>query len=486
MSIGLELIRAIIEAGDADAARLLRPAHFTSNEREAADFFLGFYRDHGAIPSERVMRRHGHRLPHADGPVTYCLQRLRQRSMYIAISDHRRAFGRAMSAGDMDAAAAAVAAMSDGIDRARVSMSSDFAITNAPALLAENIPPVQFVVPGLIPVGLTLIAGKPKSRKSYLCVDLCHAVSTGTEVLGRECNVSDVLYICLEGGRPLLQQRIREVSGDEVSPNFDLRTEFPPLKDGGLELLRDWLSQHRRGAMVVIDTFAHVRTPTRSGTYSYWQDVDDLRPLSNLAHEFGAAIVVVHHCKKAATDDPLDEISGSTGLAATPDSLLVLKKDPRDRDTAFLYSRSRNAREMDIALAWSNDDHRFTVVGDADEYRRSGQQQLVMTALQRAARSSEPIMSRRDIADETGIPYDSVGVVLMRLVGSNDIVRRGTGRYSLARIGRVPDLEDHTDDELASPWTVRHRSRPVPAQELDDPDDGDMPEDDGEEPATVH
>src|SRR5205814_8251373 len=40
-------------------------------------------------------------------------------------------------------------------------------------------PPVRYVLPGYIPEGVTLLAGKPKVGKSWLALDLCIASSAG-------------------------------------------------------------------------------------------------------------------------------------------------------------------------------------------------------------------------------------------------------------------------------------------------------------------
>src|SRR5512139_3948027 len=42
-------------------------------------------------------------------------------------------------------------------------------------LLTANYPPLKFVVPGLIPVGLTILAGRPKEGKSWLALQIALA-----------------------------------------------------------------------------------------------------------------------------------------------------------------------------------------------------------------------------------------------------------------------------------------------------------------------
>jgi len=59
------------------------------------------------------------------------------------------------------------------------------AMMSARDLQAIEFPPVKWIVPDLIPEGLTLFAGKPKLGKSWLALQLGLGIATGGEVLGR-------------------------------------------------------------------------------------------------------------------------------------------------------------------------------------------------------------------------------------------------------------------------------------------------------------
>src|SRR5688572_10883597 len=45
-------------------------------------------------------------------------------------------------------------------------------------------PPIRYVVPGYITEGITILAGRPKLGKSWLCLDLAVAVASGGITLG--------------------------------------------------------------------------------------------------------------------------------------------------------------------------------------------------------------------------------------------------------------------------------------------------------------
>ena len=46
-------------------------------------------------------------------------------------------------------------------------------------LTSQTFAPVEYVVPGLIPEGLTLLVAAPKVGKSWMVLDLAHAAATG-------------------------------------------------------------------------------------------------------------------------------------------------------------------------------------------------------------------------------------------------------------------------------------------------------------------
>ena len=74
--------------------------------------------------------------------------------------------------------------------------------------------PVSYVLPGLIPDGLTILAAKPKAKKSWLMPDIAIAVAAGRFVLGDlKPAEGDVLYLALEDSQRRLQQRMDKLLG---------------------------------------------------------------------------------------------------------------------------------------------------------------------------------------------------------------------------------------------------------------------------------
>ena len=89
----------------------------------------------------------------------------------------------------------------------------------AEELLSTPLPPVKWIIPGLLPAGLTLFADPSKAGKSWLTLWLCLQVAQGKPVWGREIESRTVLYLSLEDTLNRLQDRLFRLVGSE-----DVRT----------------------------------------------------------------------------------------------------------------------------------------------------------------------------------------------------------------------------------------------------------------------
>ena len=67
----------------------------------------------------------------------------------------------------------------------------------AKKLYDMKLPPIRFVVEGLLPQGLHVFAGPPKIGKSWLLMQLALAVASGKPFWGLETEQGSVLSLCL-------------------------------------------------------------------------------------------------------------------------------------------------------------------------------------------------------------------------------------------------------------------------------------------------
>ena len=76
---------------------------------------------------------------------------------------------------------------------------------SADKLYYKTFKPNRALVEGIIPKGLTVIAGSPKIGKSWMALDLAIAVASGGSFLGRPVKQAGVFYLCLDDTEQRIQ-----------------------------------------------------------------------------------------------------------------------------------------------------------------------------------------------------------------------------------------------------------------------------------------
>jgi len=302
-----------------------------------------------------------------------------------------------------------------------------------------KLPEVRWAVPDIVPEGVTLLAGKPKLGKSWFTLGLGVATATGAVALGtKRVEQGECLYLALEDNPRRLQKRLDKLlSGSPAPEGLHIALEWPRLNEGGAEALDEWLEVHPDARLVVVDTLKKVRARASGNRNVYDVDYEALEPLLPLAAEHGVAIVVVHHTRKLGATDPLDEISGSTGLSGGVDGALVLKRD-RGRADAYLHVTGRDIEEeQELALRWDPTTARWCIVGDADEYRMGEERAAVLRVLKNANGPLSP----KDVAEAIAKNSGAVRELLSQMVKSGEVVNVSYGKYTV----KSPDTPDSPD-----------------------------------------
>jgi hypothetical protein len=291
------------------------------------------------------------------------------------------------------------------------------------ALESTEFPPVSWIVEGLIPEGLTLLAGKPKIGKSWWALDLAIAVAgDGWAMCGLKPISGDVLYCALEDNRRRLKRRMRKLIEKGWPPRLALTTRWRRLNEGGIADLQSWCETAANPRLVILDTLAGVR-PIKTNA-GYAEDYDALADLHRLANDLGIAVVVLHHTRKMHAEDPIDEISGTLGLSGAADTVMVLN---RTSAGATLYGRGRDIEEFEHAVEFNKESCRWRIRGDAEDVRRSDNSRAILAVL---ADAEEP-MAPKEIGTATGIKDELVRQTLHRLATKAEIVKVGHGKYRL-------------------------------------------------------
>ena len=321
-------------------------------------------------------------------------------------------------------------------------------IVNAVDLLNSEFKPPRWAVPDLLMEGLALLAGRPKLGKSWLALGLGVDVASGSQALGKIRTIAgEVLYLALEDGERRMQERLQLVLGDRPPPPLlSFAYDWPKFDDteGGLELLAEWMTTHPLARLIVIDTFKRVRPAEKGGSKRLYDlDYDALAPLAALAREHGIAVVVVFHARKGEADDPLDLVSGTTGLSGACDAVFVLRRE-RGQADASLFVTGRDIEERDMAMKWHGDTaDRFwwEWIGEAEDYRLSAERRMIVDVI-----AEMPGCKPAEIAGALNKPVGGVRYLLFKMVRESQVRCRNGAYY--------PTTNAANADNAANPPTT--------------------------------
>lgn len=296
------------------------------------------------------------------------------------------------------------------------------ALHTARDLQGRSFPPIKWIVPGLLPEGLTILMGAPKLGKSWLTLDIALGVARGGEVLGQTCDQGGVLLLALEDNERRLQDRLRKIAGESDWPEaLAYSTDWPRLNAGGIEAIESWIDTALNPRLIVVDTLAMVKPAATGKGNAYEQDVAALRPLHQLASARRVSVVVVTHKRKMEADDPLEGISGTNGLTGTADTTIALIRGTGPGE-GILYGRGRDLAELERAVMLK--DCRWTINGEPLEANKGDTWRQIMRAVR------EGHGTPAEITEATGIEGATVRQQLGRMVKQGALTKTGRGEYT--------------------------------------------------------
>ena len=252
-------------------------------------------------------------------------------------------------------------------------------------LLDMDLPPIKFIVDRLIPQGLHILAGAPKTGKSWLLLLLCLKVSSGEPFWNHRTAKGSVLYLCLEDSPNRIQERLSELT--EAAPaNLHFATSVETLTDGMTEQIEAFIAEHPDTNLIVIDTLQKVRTALMDAN-PYAADYKDISILKSLADKHGSTIIAVQHLRKQFDNDPHAMVTGSTGLLGAADGSYVLKKEKVGDDTAKLFIRGRDIEEQIFTIRFDSESMEWLFISSdtpqTDSVKSDSVLSLLVSYLQR-------------------------------------------------------------------------------------------------------
>ncbi len=291
--------------------------------------------------------------------------------------------------------------------------------------------PAVPVVEDLFFPGFTLLAGRPKSGKSWLALQTALAVARGTPLCQwlQVPKGGPVLYVALEEPRQRTTARMRKLQrpGDSVEALDNIRFVYsiPPMLAGGAAVLDAALTEWP-ALLVIIDTVrAFTRIRQRGNTDAVQVDYDVSDTLRQLAAKHRTALIGVEPTRKMP-GDVIDSVIGTSGTTAGCDAVVGLSLTPGG-DTV-LTARGREHEELSYAMRLNNSPDKFgwEIFGSGDEARQSSERAEIIELLRHEA----PLTPAK-VALMLKKNANAVRAMLSRMVAAGRIVKQGNG-YVLA------------------------------------------------------
>ncbi|MCI0387086.1 winged helix-turn-helix transcriptional regulator, partial [Streptomyces sp. CNQ085] len=137
---------------------------------------------------------------------------------------------------------------------------------------------------------------------------------------------------------------------------------------------------------------------------------------------YGVAVVLVHHVRKAGSDDFLTEVSGTNGLAGAADATLVLKR-ARGKADGVLHVTGRDVDEAEYALQFHAAAGAWQLLeGPASDHTIGDTRAVILRHVR-----SNPGCKPKDIAEATGIDPGLVRQTCVRMVNDAQLIRDSGG-----------------------------------------------------------
>ena len=232
------------------------------------------------------------------------------------------------------------------------------------ALVERDIPdPVRLCDPWAIE-GVNLIAGRPKLGKTTLVRQKMAAAVVGADYLDSSFpNPIRCAFLSLEEGELLCRAKFKMAGfSDEALAGIQLHFDWPRGREGA-DMLDRYLHKNPEIHYVAVDSLTRFRVVPDARMPPFMADYEAMSDIHAVSKNHpGRCIDVIHHTRKARSEDAIDEISGTYGLTAACDSYLVMR---HHADGAMLHAGgrlwTRNDSEYRIKRSASN--HRWEMIG---------------------------------------------------------------------------------------------------------------------------
>lgn len=181
-------------------------------------------------------------------------------------------------------------------------------------------------IEGILPQGVTILAGAPKARKSFLAMEWALCIASNIPFAGKYPVLStQILYLCLDTDANEIHDRIDSVF-NYAGWNSDRIHFVYECSPDNLNGIVGFLQSHPDVKLLVIDTIAWIRSNHSKGGNAYLDDYHFMAKFKRLYSGMGVSSLLIHHTRKAESTNFMDDVSGSRGMTGGAHTVLTLIK----------------------------------------------------------------------------------------------------------------------------------------------------------------
>ena len=310
----------------------------------------------------------------------------------------------------------------------RESAEEEPTVISAAELALKEIPPTLWLVKDFLPEGTSLLCGNPKGGKSAMSMGIALSVATGGSFLEHfdpVGKVGSVLYIALEDSEKRLKDRLLKLNHNLNFPDNVFFTRKWAKGEKGIDDLRKYLDKNPDTILVVVDTLEKIRPVLQIGANPYSHDYAAIAPFQDIAAEYSIGILIIHHTRKASSDNPLHRVSGTQGLTGAADQIMVLERNPKS-NTGTLDIIGRDIEEVTLNLNFEKERVKWSWA--SIESIMSEQRAAILQIL----REDTDALGPKEIAEYSGQKSNNVRKLLLSMVKDGQLVKKTRGRYTIS------------------------------------------------------
>ncbi|MCZ7554753.1 MAG: helicase RepA family protein [Anaerolineales bacterium] len=291
-------------------------------------------------------------------------------------------------------------------------------------LYSRDYPPRKPLIEGLIYRGnCAILAGRPKSGKSWLLFQMAEAIGAGRPFLGRQTTKAKVLYLALEDGERRIHERMH-VRKWQAMGNVSFVFGCLPFDGDGAGLAQVGAAATDFDVIIIDTLIAVLSAETKENDNTAMGAI--LNGIARYAHESDKAVVLSHHTGKGDSEDPFDAIRGASSIRGAYDLGIVIQRKTKEREAVLrIESRDIEADDMTIifdgATGWSYE-------GDASAYEGITAGRKVVKALAELGDGK----TAEEIAEHMGVTRQAAQQQLQKAEGRS-LVRRESVREGKAK-----------------------------------------------------